>query len=120
MSRGAGALQRRIMSQLVQTPTKRLAWTDLTASFPVEASQHSLHRSVRLLRERGLVFDHYALGRRYVVLTALGDSGLLALCEAARAQFEAVARARGLPSPSLMEPGSPRREPRAPERDVDA
>ena len=120
MSRGPGALQRRITGELARTPDKRLPWTELKRRFPVEAAQRSLHRTVRSLRKRGLVFDHHVRGRRHVALTMLGDTELLALCEVAHAQLRAVARARGVPVPPLTEPASPQREPQRSEQGVDA
>lgn len=112
MSRGPGALQRRILDELRRTPTKRLPWRELKASFPVEAAQRSLHRAVRGLLASGLVYEQHVGKRRYLRLTVSGDTELLALCNAIHAQLRAVARARGVPVPQFTEPAaSPRRDP---------
>lgn len=123
MSRGPGTLQRRITGELARTPTKRLPWPELKARFPVEAAQRSLHRAVRGLLARGLVYEQYGGEHRYLGLTVSGDAELLALCDAAYAQLKAVARARGVPVPQLSWPSAmPRSEPRPapPGQDVGA
>jgi hypothetical protein len=104
MSRGPGALQKAIMDELRKAPGVGLPWTELKSRFPKEVAQHSLHRAVRSLLDRGLVFDHYAGNRRYVALTILGDTDLRTLCDAAHQLLALVAKARGVPMPPLASP----------------
>jgi hypothetical protein len=119
VSRGPGELQRRIIHELALEPGARLPWRELRSRFPRQVEDKSFFRAVRSLRKRGLVFDHYAGERRYVALTVLGDSELRDLCDAAHAQLAAVARARGVAVPTLVEPAPPERKPRASRQDVD-
>jgi hypothetical protein len=122
VSRGPGTLQKRIVDEIARTSAKSLPWTALRRRFPRQARDRSLYRAVHSLQKRDLVFDHYVGGRRYVALTAQGDTELLALYEAAHAQLAAVARARGVPVPPLTQPASPKHKPQpaSPEREVDA
>lgn len=105
MSRGPGRLQKAIIDELRKAPGTELRWAELKNRFPNEYAQHSLHRAVRSLRERGLVFGHYVCGRRYVALTVAGDTDLLDLCATVHHQLTLVAKARGVPVPPLEEPG---------------
>ena len=122
MSRGPGTLQRRIVDELARTPASSLPWTALRRRFPRQVSDRSLYRAMRGLVRMGLVFEHHIGSRRYVCLTVLGDTELLALCEVAHAQLAAVARARGVPVPVLTQPAPPehKRQPASPEQEVDA
>ena len=104
MSCGPGALQKAIIDELRKAPGADLRWAELENRFPNESAQHSLHRAIRSLRKRGLVFDHYAGNRRYVALTVLGDTDLRALCDAAHQQLALVCKARGAPVPPLYSP----------------
>jgi hypothetical protein len=105
VSRGPGRLQKAIIDELRKAPGTELLWAKLKNRFPKESAQHSLHRAVQSLRERGLVFDHYVFGRRYVALTVLGDTDLRALCDAAHRQLALLAKARKVPVPPLAGPG---------------
>jgi hypothetical protein len=118
VSRGPGRIQKAIIDELRKAPGTELRWAELKNRFPNESAQHSLHRAVRSLRERGLILDHYIFGRRYIALTFLGDTDLRALCDAAHRQLALLCKARGVPVPPLdssVLPGeaSPRRHKRA-------
>ena len=112
MSKGPGALQRKILGELARAPTTRLPWTLLKRSFPREAAQRSLHRAVRGLVARGLVYDESIGGRRYLGLTITGDTELLALCAAVHAQLRMIARIRGVEVPDIIVPTPHHPEPR--------
>ena len=118
MSRGPGVLQRRILDELARAPTTRISWTLLKMIFPREAAQRSLHRAVRGLVARGLVYDERVGGRRYLWLTVAGDRELLELCAAVHAQLRMIARIRGVEVPDIVVPTPPRTEPRPSEREV--
>ena len=107
MSRGPGTLQKTIIDELMTTPGTRLPWEELKRRFPRESAQHSLHRAVRGLLNRGLVYSRHVGKRHYLGLTVSGDAKLSDLCNAAHAQLEAVAKARSVPVPPLVEPASP-------------
>jgi hypothetical protein len=112
VSRGPGPLQRNILDELRQSPIAPLPWSELRKRFPRETAVRSLHRAVRGLLVRGLVYEHHVVGRRYLSLTLNGDDELLDLCDAAHAQLRAVARARGVPvstSQRLLEDRGPLR-----------
>ena len=101
MSRGLGALQRRIKGELARQPTKRLAWDELKHRFPQEVEQRTFFRAVRGLRRRGLVYDERGGTRRWLELTLLGDDEFLDGCRASIEMLEAAARARGVPVPPI-------------------
>ena len=101
MSRGLGALQRRIKGELARQPTKRLPWDELKRRFPEEVRQRTFFRAIRGLRRRGLVHDECGGTRHWLELTLLGDDESLDLYRADIAMLEAAARARGVPVPPI-------------------
>jgi hypothetical protein len=101
MSRGLGALQRRIIGELARQPTKRLPWVDLKRRFPQEVEQRTFFRAVRSLRRRGLVYDERGGVHHWLALTVLGDDQFLEQCRETIWLLEAAARARGVPAPPI-------------------
>lgn len=101
MSRGPGPLQRKIVDDLASAPAAHLSWDELKKRFPREATQRGLHRAVRGLLDRGLVYEQHFGGRRVLVLRAAADVELWSVAEIARAQLGAVSRARGVIPPPV-------------------
>jgi hypothetical protein len=117
MSRGPGALQRRILEVLAQEPTGYLPWRWLKNRFPLQVRDKSFYRAVRSLRRMGRI-DDYTVDRgpgpgpcgraRYVAIVAVyevsgrlrfayeADRELVALAEAAQRQVRTLAAARGV------------------------
>ncbi len=118
MSRGPGALQRKILGELARAPTTQISWTLLKIIFPREATQRSLHRAVRGLVARGLVYDERVGGRRSIGLTVAGDTELLELFAAVNEQLRMIARIRSMEVPDIMVLPPPRTEPRPTGREV--
>jgi hypothetical protein len=112
MSRGLGALQRRIISELARQPTKRLPWDELKRRYPEEVRQRTFFRAVRSLRRRGLVYDERGGTRHWLELTLAGDAEFLERCRASIWLLEAAARARGVPVPPIAGLVPLSREPR--------
>jgi hypothetical protein len=110
VGRGPGALQQRIISELASQPTKRLPWDELKLRYPREVEQKTLHRAVRGLRRRGLVYDELGGVHPYLALTVLGDDEFLELSRVSIGLLEAAARARGVPVPPIAGLASPSRE----------
>ena len=101
MSRGLGALQRRIKGELARQPTKRLPWDELKRRFPQEVEQRTFFRAVRSLRRRGLVYDERGGTRHWLELTVLGDDEFLDSLRESIRLLEAAARARGAAVPPI-------------------
>ncbi len=117
MSRGPGALQRRILHELAQEPTGYLPWRWLRQRFPFEVRDKSFYRAVRALRRMGRIID-YTVDRgsgpglsgraRYIAIAPIYEAGgrlrfayeedreLVALAEAAQRQLKTLASARGI------------------------
>ena len=126
MSRGPGALQRRILEVLAQEPTAYLPWRWLKNRFPLQVRDKSFYRAIRSLRRMGRI-DDYTVDRgscpglggraRYIAIAPIYEAGgrlhfayeedreLVALAEAAQRQVRTLALARGI-----------RLEPRCPSR----
>jgi hypothetical protein len=101
MSRGPGALQRRIISELASQRTKRLPWDELKRRFPREVELKTFFRAVRGLRRRRLVYDERGGTRHWLELTVLGDDEFLEQLRASIGMLKAAARARGVPVPPI-------------------
>jgi hypothetical protein len=117
MSRGPGALQRRILEVLAQEPTGYLPWRWLKNRFPLQVRDKSFYRAIRSLRRMGRI-DDYTVDRgpgpglcgraRYIALVPVYEVGgrlrfayeadreLVALTEAAQRQVRTLAAARGV------------------------
>ena len=123
MSRGPGALQRRILEVLAQEPTRYLPWRWLKKRFPLQVRDKSFYRAVRSLRRMGRIID-YEVDRppgmgghaRYIAIVPVyeargrlhfafeEDRELVALAEAAQRQVRTLASARGIRlEPSRMQ-----------------
>ncbi len=85
MSRGPGALQRRILEVLSEEPTGYLPWRWLKDRFPLQVRDKSFYRAVRSLRLMGRIDD-------YTVDRGPGPG----LAEAAQRQLKTLASARGI------------------------
>ena len=81
-----------------------MLWDELKERFPREAKQRSLHRALRGLLVRVLVYEQDVGRRRYLVLTVRGDEELRGLVEASLSMLETICRARGVPVPDLADP----------------
>ena len=101
MSRGIGALQRKIIDELAGAAAKYRSWDELKARFPREAKQRSLQRAVRGLADRGLVYE--LSGRRYIALSVAADVQLQETVRAALSMLALAARARGVAGPAAFE-----------------
>jgi hypothetical protein len=101
VSRGLGALQRKIIGELARQTTKRLPWDELIRRFPREVELKTFFRAVRALRRQGLVYDECGGTRHWLELTVLGDDEFLDSCRASIRLLEAAARARGVPVPPI-------------------
>ncbi len=117
MSRGPGALQRRILEVLSEEPTGYLPWRWLKDRFPLQVRDKSFYRAVRSLRLMGRI-DDYTVDRgpgpglcgraRYISVVPVVEAGgrlrfalesdreLVALAEAAQRQLKTLASARGI------------------------
>jgi hypothetical protein len=104
VSRGIGRVQRKVIHELQRAHGALLPRSVLMRRLPREAEQRSLHRSIRGLLDRGLVYEQHFGGRRYLVLSAYGDDELDALVDAPLAMLETLCRARGVPLPDLADP----------------
>jgi hypothetical protein len=115
VSKGAGALQRRILHELSQEPTRYLPWRWLRERFPHEVRDKSFYRAIRALRRTGRILDYKVdlspgLGgcARYIAIVPIYEAGgrlyfayeadreLAALAEAAQRQLRTIASARGI------------------------
>jgi hypothetical protein len=104
LSRGIGRVQRKVIDELQQAPGTLLSWNELKQSHPREAAQGSLHRAIRRLRERGLVYEHHFGKRRYLALSVRGDEELRKSVGYSLWMLKAACRARGVPLPDLADP----------------
>jgi hypothetical protein len=104
LSRGIGRVQRKIIDELQQAPGTLLSWNELKQRHPHEAAQGSLHRAIRRLRERGLVYEHQFGERRYLALSVRGDAKLRKSVDNSLWLLKAACRARGVPLPDLADP----------------
>ena len=117
MSRGPGALQRRILEVLSQEPTGYLPWRWLKDRFPLQVRDKSFYRAIRSLRRMGRI-DDYTVDRgpgpglcgraRYIAIVPVYEVGgrlhfaleadrkLAALAEAEQRQLKILAAARGI------------------------
>ena len=117
MSRGPGALQRRILEVLAQEPTGYLPWRWLKERFPLQVRDKSFFRAIRSLRRVGRI-DDYTLDRgpgpglcgrtRYIAVVPVYEVGgrlrfafeadreQAALAEEAQRQLKTLAAARGI------------------------
>jgi hypothetical protein len=123
VSRGPGALQRRILEVLAQEPTGYLPWRWLKDRFPLQVRDKSFYRAVRSLRSMGRIDDYtvdrgHGLGlcgrARYIAIIPVyrvggrlrfaleADRELAALAEAEQRQVKTLAAALGI----HLEPGS--------------
>jgi hypothetical protein len=117
VSRGPGALQRRILCELAQEPTRYLPWRWLKKRFPLQVRDKSFYRAVRSLRRMGRIIDYEVdrgpgpglSGRaRYIAIVPVYEVGgrirfaleadreLATLAEAAQRQVKTLASARGI------------------------
>ena len=104
MSRGIGRVQRKVIDELQQARGTFLSWNELKQRHPHEAAQGSLHRAIRRLRERGLVYEHQFGERRYLALSVRGDAKLRKSVDNSLWLLKAACRARGVPLPDLADP----------------
>jgi hypothetical protein len=104
MSRGIGRVQQMIIDEIQQAPGVSLSWSDLKRRLPREAARRSLHRALRGLLARGLVYEQHFGERRYLVLSVYGDEQLRCLVEGSLWFLETACRARGVPMPDLADP----------------
>lgn len=104
MSRGIGRVQRKVIDELQQAPGTLLSWNELKQSHPREVAQGSLHRAMRRLRERGLVYEHHFGKRRYLALSVRGDADLRKSVDYSLWMLKAACRARGVPLQDLADP----------------
>jgi hypothetical protein len=117
VSRGPGALQRRILEVLSEEPTGYLPWRWLKNRFPLQVRDKSFYRAIRSLRRMGRI-DDYTIDRgpgpglsgraRYIAIVPVYEVGgrlrfayeadreLVALAEAAQRQARTLAAARGV------------------------
>jgi hypothetical protein len=115
VSKGPGTLQRRILCELAQEPTRYLPWRWLKKRFPLQVRDKSFYRAVRSLRRMGRIID-YEIDRppgtgghtRYIAIVPVyevsgrlrytfeEDRELVALAEAAQRQVRTLASARGI------------------------
>ena len=123
MSRGPGALQRRILEVLAQDPTGYLPWRWLKKRFPLQVRDKSFYRAIHSLRRMGRIEDYTVdrgpgpglCGRaRYIAIVPVYEVGgrvryaleadreMAALTEAALRQMKTLAAARGI----RLEPSS--------------
>jgi len=103
VSRGVGSLQESILDELRRAPGAHLPWSKLRERFPREVADKSFFRAARGLLTRGLVYEQHIVGCRYIGLTCEADRELTALVDEAHRRLAAIARARGVPVPSLTE-----------------
>jgi hypothetical protein len=123
VSRGPGALQRRILHELSQEPTGYLPWPWLKKRFPHQVCDKSLYRAIHSLRRMGRIIDYTVdlrPGRgghaRYIAIAPVffvggrlhfayeEDRELAALAQAAQRQLKTLASARGIRlEPSRMQ-----------------
>jgi hypothetical protein len=67
MSRGPGALQRRILGVLGNEPGERMWWRWLKERFPEEVADKNFYRAIRSLSRMGAIqFSDERSGHRYV------------------------------------------------------
>jgi hypothetical protein len=105
LSRGIGRVQQKVIAELQQAPAGTLlSWNELKQRHPREAAQGSLHRAIRRLRERGLVYEHHFGERRYLALSVRGNAELRKSVDYALWLLKAACRARGVPLPDLADP----------------
>ena len=117
MSRGPGALQRRILEVLAEEPIGYLPWRWLKDRFPLQVRDKSFYRAIRSLRRMGRI-DDYTVDRgpgpglcgraRYIAIVPVYEVGgrlrfareadreLAALVEEARRRLKTLAAARGI------------------------
>ncbi len=102
MSRGPGALQRRILEVLSEEPTGYLPWRWLKDRFPLQVRDKSFYRAVRSLRLMGRI-DDFTVDRGHgpglsgrARFAYEEDRELVALAEAAQRQLKTLASARGI------------------------
>jgi hypothetical protein len=104
LSRGIGRVQRKIIGELQKAPGTLLSWNEVKQRHPREAAQGSLHRAIRGLQERGLVYEHHFGERRYLALSVRGDEELRSMVDDSLWLLESACRARGVPMPDLADP----------------
>jgi hypothetical protein len=117
VSRGPGALQRRILEALAREPTGYLPWRWLKNRFPLQVRDKSFYRAIRSLRRMGRI-DDYTVDRgpgpgpcgraRYIAIVPVYEAGgrlrfayeadreLVALADEAQRQVRTLAAARGI------------------------
>jgi hypothetical protein len=105
LSKGPGAFQRRVLTEL-QAADGLLPWAELRQRFPRQAEDRSLHRAVRSLKRMGYVEEHKLRGERWIDLCATGfwseaDRELLRLATTAVRMVRTLAAARGVNPPGL-------------------
>src|SRR5215218_4113866 len=98
MSRGPGALGRRIIRELDEAADHIMEWEELKNRFPLQVADKSFYRTIHSLERMGLISvidEHRGSGpRRHVGLVAFAggtDRELSALVTAAYQQFAGVA-----------------------------
>jgi hypothetical protein len=104
LSRGIGRVQRMVIDELQKAPGTLLPWSELKCRFPQEDAQRSLHRAVRGLLNRGLVYELHFGGRKYLALSVHGDERLRSMLDDSLWLLEKACRARGVPMPDLADP----------------
>jgi len=117
VSRGPGALQRRILEVLAHEPTGYLPWRWLKNHFPLQVRDKSFFRAIRSLRRMGRIDDYtvdhgpgpgLCARARYIAIVPVYEVGgrpclaleadreLCALAEEAQRQVKSLAAARGI------------------------
>jgi hypothetical protein len=118
VSRGPGALGRRILAELEAAPGGRLQWRLLKQRFPRQVEDKGFYASIRSLKRLGRILDHGEGDTRYIYLAPVYHAGgranlafeadrtFAALCDEADELFAAVCKARGVPPPAASKSAS--------------
>jgi hypothetical protein len=104
VSRGIGRVQRKVIHELQRARGALLPRSELMQRLPREAEQRSLHRAVRGLLNRGLVYELHFGGRKYLALSVHGDERLRSMLDDSLWLLEKACRARRVPMPDLADP----------------
>ena len=75
MSRGPGALGRRILAELEAAPGGRLQWRLLKQRFPHQVEDKGFYASIRSLKRLGRILDHGEGDTRYIYLAPVYHAG---------------------------------------------
>jgi hypothetical protein len=104
VSRGIGRVQQQVIHELQRARGALLPRSELMQRLPREAEQRSLHRAVRGLLNRGLVYELHFGGRKCLALSVHGDERLRSMVDDSLWLLEKACRARGVPMPDLADP----------------